>query len=61
MHSSYLGTATPISGAPPSSISDSATRIPVQNYENLNSERMDSQLLNAFKNNPYTHSLNSVA
>jgi hypothetical protein len=61
MHSSYLGTATPISGAPPSSISDSATRIPVQNYENLNSERMDSQLLNAFKNNPFTHSLNSVA
>tara|TARA_X000000950_G_C13906976_1_gene657308 strand:- start:510 stop:2246 length:1737 start_codon:yes stop_codon:yes gene_type:complete len=32
-----------------------------QNYSNNNEERMDTSLLNAFKNNPYTQPLNSVA
>ena len=34
----------------------------IQTYDqNFNNSRMDSSLLNAFKNNPYTKSLNSVA
>jgi hypothetical protein len=32
-----------------------------QNYSNNNQERMDGSLLTAFKNNPYTQPLNSVA
>jgi hypothetical protein len=33
----------------------------LQTYDNINNTRMDSSLLNAFKNNPYTKPLNSVA
>ena len=34
----------------------------IQTYDqNFNNSRMDTSLLNAFKNNPYTKSLNSVA
>ena len=32
-----------------------------QNYENKNNDYLDSSMLNAFKNNPYTQPLNSVA
>ena len=34
----------------------------IQTYDNnFNNTRMDESLLNAFKNNPYTQSLNSIA
>ena len=33
----------------------------VQEYKNINNDNMDSSLLNAFKSNPYTQSLSSVA
>ena len=32
----------------------------IQTYNNINNERLDGTLLNAFKNNPYTQSLSSV-
>ena len=32
-----------------------------QQYENISYQRTDSDLLSAFKNNPYTQPLNSVA
>ena len=33
----------------------------VQEYKNINNDNLDSSLLSAFKNNPYTQSLSSVA
>ena len=40
---------------------DSITRVPVENKLEVNQERNDPEILSAYKENPYTQSLNSVA
>ena len=50
----------PSVSAPEKSFLGVSDRLP-QNYINQNNDRMDENLLQAFKNNPYSQPLNSVA
>ena len=43
----------------PTDVLGNFTNLP-QSYENKNSNNIDESLVTAFKNNPYTHSLNSA-
>ena len=49
-----------ISSMPPSLQTYGAIHIPQQYNENFNCERINGDILSAFKNNPYTHSLTSA-
>jgi hypothetical protein len=50
-----------LSGMPPSVQTYGAIHGPQQTYnENAGCDRLDGSLLDAFKNNPYTHSLTTA-
>ena len=46
-----------LSALPPSVQTYGSINMPQQYNENINCDRIQPDILNAFKNNPYTHSL----
>ena len=58
-HTSYIGSPKGVNTATPNLICAGEHIHMPQSYEEQGTKRIDPNLLQAFKDNPYTHSLNS--